>query len=125
MVRRHMAGCSQDWMQCDDPLCGLKTRQISVVGPTCLNRGCNGTLRPVYSSSKLHTQLKYIATKFDQDHVISRLRMGDHVTKKELMKNLTARDKMILLELHEMANAFLDKSNYNWVESSFFQALFG
>jgi len=125
MVRRHMAGCSQDWMQCDDPLCGLKTRQMSVVGPTCLNRGCNGTLRPVYSSSKLHTQLKYIATKFDQDHAISRLRMGDHVTKKELMKNLTARDKMILLELHEMANAFLDKSNYNWVESSFFQALFG
>jgi hypothetical protein len=70
-------------------------------------------------------QLKHIATKFDQNHAISYLNMGDLITEKELMKNLTNWEKMILLELYGMVNVFLDQSNYNWVESSFFQVLFG
>jgi DNA polymerase alpha subunit A len=105
---------------CDDPSCGLVTRQISVLG-CCLARGCTGKLRVLVSERSLHTQLTYLKSLFDISHAVKK---HSDVPKVELMKYLSKQDKICLDELHETANRFLSDSAYNWIEPSLWQRLF-
>jgi DNA polymerase alpha subunit A len=41
-IRRAIAKYYQGWLICGDPICGHKTREMSVYGRQCLRPGCQG-----------------------------------------------------------------------------------
>lgn len=47
------------WMQCDEPECGLLTRQPRVYEGLCCRDGCKGTLRSLRSAQLVYQQLLY------------------------------------------------------------------
>lgn len=113
-------------VRCDDPMCGLETKQISVCEGCCLKAGCNGRMKLVYSESALQTQLKYLDSLFDIDHACKQLsKTKATVTEKEVLKNLRKDDKKAFKLLHGFTSDSLNKSGYNWVTNQFFQTLFG
>jgi len=52
------------WLVCDDPSCGQRTMQQSVMGYKCSDR-CHGRMKQEYDDAQLHTQLKYLEYLFD------------------------------------------------------------
>mmetsp|Transcript_9013 Transcript_9013/g.19030 ORF Transcript_9013/g.19030 Transcript_9013/m.19030 type:complete len:1210 (+) Transcript_9013:3-3632(+) len=116
-------------MRCDDPMCGLETRQLSVFEGCCLKPGCNGRMKTVYTESSLQTQLKYFDSLFDITHAFKQLdklpKTSASLTEKEIMKSLAKEDKEAFQLLHGVSSHSLDKSGYNWVDGQFFQKLFG
>ena len=111
-------------IKCDDPTCGLETRQLSVLGGVCLARGCTGTMRPKYSEHMFHTQLKYLDTLFDMNHASEQFEKNNEGSKKELMQSIAPLDKKTFALLHEVTHQFLDKNAYNWVAPSLWKSLF-
>ena len=75
--RQHVKRYYDAWMKCDDPACGVRSRQLRVKpdgrGQACVLRGCRGTMRPEYDSPELFTQLKYFSTLFDVPHARKRV----------------------------------------------------
>lgn len=117
----------QGVMKCDDPACGLKTRQLSVNGAVCLNRGCNGTMTPLVHERSLQTQLKYLECLFDVDHVTEQLvdnNLSLGSNQKDLLSMMAEHDKVIANELHRFAKDNIEDCSYNWVPSPFWQ-IFG
>jgi DNA polymerase alpha subunit A len=113
-------------IKCDDPLCGLETRQLSVVGGVCLRRGCNGQMHPTMSDRQMQAQLKYFECLFDVDHVCEQIeRKKTHGTKKELFQSMSKWDKAVYAELTENARNLLGQCSYNWIAPSFWQSMFG
>jgi DNA polymerase alpha subunit A len=113
-------------IKCDDPLCGLETRQLSVVGGVCLRRGCNGQMHPTMSDRQMQAQLKYFECLFDVDHVCEQIeRKKTHGTKKELLQSIAKWDKAVYAELTENARSLLGQCSYNWIAPSFWQSMFG
>ncbi|KAG7347959.1 B family DNA polymerase [Nitzschia inconspicua] len=113
-------------VKCDDPACGLETRQLSVNGGVCLNRGCNGRMSSKVSEHALQTQLKYFECLWNIDHVTQQL--SDTVvlgTKQELTSMISKTDKKIAAHLHQAANEFVQDCAYNWIAPSFWQSIFG
>lgn len=112
--------------KCDDPACGLKTRQLSVNGGICLNRGCNGRMAPIVNERSLQTQLKYFECLFDIRHVCSQLAAKEvYGTEGELQKYLSKTDRSISNEICEMAKQNVKECGYNWIAPSFWQSMFG
>lgn len=112
--------------RCDDPMCDLETRQVSVYEGCCLKAGCNGRMRTVYTESSLQTQLKYLDSLFDMTHAKKQLEgSGSTITEKEVDKSISREDKDAFAMLHGFSGHSLNKSGYNWVSGSFFQTLFG
>ncbi|KAL9187656.1 hypothetical protein ACHAXT_006034 [Thalassiosira profunda] len=113
-------------VRCDDPMCGLETRQLSVYEGCCLKPGCNGRMKTVYTESALQAQLKYYDSLFDLDHACKQLRMAPGaLSEKEVVKSLANEDKEAFQLLHGFSSHSLNKSGYNWVSGQFFRALFG
>jgi DNA polymerase alpha subunit A len=115
-------------LRCDDPMCGLETRQLSVCEDCCLKPGCNGRLKTVYTESALQTQLKYFNSLFDISHALKQHRKSPHastITEKEITESIGAKDKEAFQLLHGYSSHSLNKSGYNWVSGQFFQTLFG
>ena len=113
-------------VRCDDPMCGLETRQLSVCEGCCLKAGCNGRMKLVFSESALQTQLKYLDSLFDIEHACKQLsKSKTSVTEKEVQNNLRKDDKNAFKLLHGFTSESLNKSGYNWVTNQFFQTLFG
>ena len=72
MIRKHIALYYAGWLVCDDPACGITTRQISVYGKRCIgNSGramdCKGVMRYRYNDKQLYNQLLYFQSIFDVD----------------------------------------------------------
>lgn len=114
-------------LRCDDPACSEETRQLSVAGNICLQRGCTGKMHPTFSERSLHTQLKYLDSLFDISHACDQLeqKKSTLMTKPEMLKMVSKYDKESMGELHEHANKYLKGSAFNWIGPSFFQSLFG
>jgi len=116
-------------VRCDDPMCGLETRQLSVVEGCCLKAGCNGRMKAVYTEAALQTQLKYFDSLFDIGHAFKQLertpQTAGSLTEKEVAKSLAAEDKEVFRLLHGVSSRSLNRSGYNWVDGQFFQTLFG
>ena len=53
---------------CDDPTCGRKTRQQSVMKNMC--SACRGVVLPEYSEAQLHCQIKYLESLFDASRAL-------------------------------------------------------
>ena len=120
LIRLKMQEYYAGVVQCDDPICGLKTRQVSVAC-NCLARGCNGKMRSLVTERTLYTQLKYLDSLFDFSHAVEQ---HSKIPKLELLKALSKHDKVCFEELHGMTNGFLQQSAYNWIEPSLWRRLF-
>lgn len=115
-------------VRCDDPICSLETRQLSVCEDCCLKPGCNGRLKTVYTESALQTQLKFFNTLFDISHTLKQHKKSPHasnITEKEIAESIGAIDKEVFQLLHGYSSHSLNKSGYNWVSGQFFQNRFG
>lgn len=128
LKKKHQRMYYDGLVRCDDPMCNLETRQLSVYEGCCLKPGCNGRMKNVYSESALQTQLKYLDSLFDINHACKQLKKAPQtasLTEKEVMKTLMKEDKEAFQLLHGFSSHSLNKSGYNWVRGNFFQALFG
>lgn len=113
-------------VKCDDPICGLETRQLSVCGGVCLHRGCSGRMTQVFEERTLQTQLKYLECLFDKDHVCKQLAAkGVYGTQKDLEKYISKTDGIMSDELCRMAKENVEECAYNWIAPSFWRSMFG
>ena len=113
-------------IKCDDPLCGLETRQLSVVGGVCLRRGCNGQMRSLVDERSLHTQLKYLECLFDRKHACKQFeRRGIFGSEIELEKSIPRYDQAVYDEICNMARKAVDSSAFNWISPNFWTSMFG
>lgn len=135
MKKKHQRLYYDGWVRCDDPMCGLETRQLSVFEGCCLKQGCNGRMKSVYTESALQTQLKYFDSLFDVSHAIKQQRRSvrspaqDLISIEKEIKEITLdvgdEDMKAFQVLHGFSSHSLSKSGYNWVGAQFFQTLFG
>ena len=111
-------------VSCDDPMCGLETRQLSVYEGCCLKQHCNGRVKTVYDEGSLQTQLKYFDSLFDIDHARKQHMKSDALlTEKEFLRNV--QDKDVFKLLHDNSSNSLKNNAYNWVDmESFCQKVF-
>jgi DNA polymerase alpha subunit A len=111
-------------VRCDEPGCGLETRQLSVAGGICLRRGCNGKMFSVDSERDVHTHLKYLECLFNVDHVCEQLEKKKAFGRKvDLVKNISKHDRTTFDELHKDAKKFLESSAYNFINPAFWKGL--
>ena len=111
---------------CDEPGCGLETRQLLFADGMCLHHGCNGQMLSVESERSVHTHLKYLETLFSMDHACEQLEKNnkDYGCKANLIKKISKHDCTTFEELHNAAKRFLESSAFNWISSSFWKDLF-
>merc|ERR1712087_952456 len=101
-------------VRCDDPMCRLETRQLSVFEGCCLKPGCNGRMRTVYTESALQTQLKYFDSLFDINHAFKQLKKSPQqtaassLTEKEITKSLAKEDMDAFRLLHGFSSQSLN-----------------
>jgi DNA polymerase alpha subunit A len=126
LVRQQLQDYYQGVIKCDDPACGLETRQLSVNGGVCLNRGCNGRMASMVKERSLQTQLKYFECLFDADHVCQQLEgKGTYGSKHDLEKYISKADRVVAGELRRIAKENVEECAYNWIVPSFWQSMFG
>lgn len=123
-LQAYYSGC----VKCDDPACGLETRQLSVNGGVCLARGCNGRMASMVTERSIQTQLKYFECLFDVDHATKQLVDNKHnfgSNQKELASMIARTDKMMARELCRVSKENMSECSYNWIAPSFWQNVFG
>lgn len=64
-IRAYISHYYEGVVTCDDPTCGMTTKQVSVYGKRCLNNGCKGVMKYKYSDKSLYNQLLYFDSLFD------------------------------------------------------------
>ncbi len=69
-IRQHTSRYYANWLVCDDPACGNRTRTMRVYGHRCLGprglgTGCTGRMVPEYGEKALYEQLLYLQALFD------------------------------------------------------------
>ena len=106
-------------IRCDEPMCGLETRQLSVQGGVCLRRGCNGRMHSICTERAVYTQLKYLETLFDINHASEQNK--SYGKPKDVLKLVSADGKKIFPQLHQRSKTYLSSSAFNWISSSFWQ----
>lgn len=129
-IRAHTAQYYSGWLICDEAMCNLRTRQMSVYGHRCLGprglaHGCTGKMTFEYSEKALYNQLLFLQRLFDADKGIEVL------AKKPLVGAGEQREKeKVLLEMNrgrwetcrKVVDGYLDKSGWGWVSMD---SLFG
>lgn len=113
----------EGWVRCDEPSCGLETRQLSVVGPVCLNRGCTGQMIPLDSEREVHTHLTYLEALFDSEHASEQLELKKVGKKQDLLKGIAKHDRSTFDDLHRNAKRALNASAYNWISPQLWKGL--
>jgi len=116
-IRQHIARYYAAWLVCDDPSCGIRTRQMSVYGHRCLGSkgtglGCLGRMHFEYTEKMLYNQLLYLCKMFDVDKA-----------KKDMEKMPTEKTK-VLAEVNrdrfetvgDVIRAYLEKNGRQWVQ---------
>jgi DNA polymerase alpha subunit A len=119
-VRRRTCQYYQGRVRCDEPSCGLVTRQLSVAGSICLRRGCHGKMIALDGERDVHTHLKYLERLFDIEHAREQLK------KKSFSKDdlaISKLDESTFKELHAVAKHHLDSNAYNFIKPIFWRGL--
>lgn len=111
--------------RCDEPGCGLETRQLSVAGGLCLRRGCNGKMAPIVTERAVYTHLKYLESLFSLDHASGQLvKKKLYGTKKDILSSISKHDKATFEELHSNAKEIMAQCAFNWISPSCWGQLF-
>jgi DNA polymerase alpha subunit A len=123
-IKQHLALYYQGWLICDDPACGLRTRQMSVYGHRCLSLkglgyGCSGRMKLEYSEKMMYNQLLYFSNLFDVDKAKAQ-------AKKDLqnVETETKQKTDVLVECNrerfatskDVARSYLDRNGRQWVQ---------
>jgi len=110
--------------RCDEPSCGLETRQQSVAGACCLRRGCTGTMVSVETERDVYTHLKYLETLFDVEHAADQLDEKKLYGRKvDILKLLSKHDRAAFEELHRISKKYLANDAFNWITPSLWNKL--
>jgi DNA polymerase alpha subunit A len=126
LIRDQLEKYYEGVIKCDDPACGLETRQLSVNGGVCLNRGCSGRMSSMVSERALQTQLMYFVCLWDIDHVTRELDdSSKYGAKQDIVRVINDTDRKIALHLCESAREKVQECAYNWIAPSFWQDVFG
>lgn len=128
-IRRHTSRYYSSWLICDDPACGMRTRQMSVYGSRCLGpkglaHGCSGRMRFEYSEKALYNQLLYLQGMFDTDKSLEKLNKPGVVKleESEKLKILAGMNRERFGICWEVVKGYLDRSGWGWVSMD---SLFG
>jgi len=124
-VRALLARYYEGWLACDDPSCGLRTRQISVYGHRCLGskglaRGCLGKMRWELGEKAVWNQLVLWERAFD----VERAKTGGGVKGDEGGRGDDKDKVAVLAEVNRerfetvrgVVKGYLDKSGRQWVD---------
>ncbi|KIW08526.1 uncharacterized protein PV09_01416 [Verruconis gallopava] len=131
-IRQHTARFYANFLVCDDPSCGIRTRQMSVYGHRCLGpkglgHGCLGKMHAEYTEKMLYNQLLFLSRLFDVDNAREK-------AEKEAREGRIASEKKekicVLAEVNRerwevvrnVVKAHLDKNGRQWVQMD---SLFG
>lgn len=121
--RKYYEGC----IRCDEPMCGLETRQLSVHGGVCLRRGCNGRMQPICTERSIHTHLKYLETLFDASHkgkqLIEKKKIGYTDYEKLVKDKLPKQTRAAFKDLHARSQKLMGSSAFNWISPHFWRAM--
>ena len=128
-IRQHTARYYSAWLICDDPACGMRTRQMSVYGHRCLGPkglayGCSGRMTFEYSEKALYNQLLYLQSIFDVDKSLEKMDKPGAVKMEEgeKVKILGGMNRERFGMCGDVVKAYLDKSGWRWVSMD---SLFG
>lgn len=128
-IRRHTSRYYSGWLICDDPACGMRTRQMSVYGRRCLGPkglayGCSGRMAFEYSEKALYNQLLYLQGIFDVDKSLEKMNRPAAVKIEdgEKKKILAGMNRERFEICWGAVKAYLDKSGWGWVSMD---SLFG
>lgn len=129
---------------CDDPTCGLRSRQQSVIKNMC--SGCRGVVFQEYTEAQLHNQIKYLESLFDVDRKVSSntsleekcefvffyyttidefLLAFFRVMRENLIKGIPKKMLLVLTTLRDHIAHVVNGNAYNWIRPSLWTALFG
>ena len=115
--RRHVGAYYSGWLRCDDPSCGIRTKQVTVWGGACLSGGCQGVMRPEQAESAVYTQLKYAQSIFASKHAKSCCaREGATATDRAEVGKLCG-------ILSSQTTMDVESNAYNWISSGMFGVL--
>lgn len=133
-IRRHTARYYSAWLVCDDPACGMRTRQMSVYGHRCLGPrglayGCSGRMTFEYSEKALYNQLLYLQGVFDVDKALEKMNATGGMVKKEgeyerkeKAKILAGMNRERFAVCGDVVRGYLERSGWGWVSMD---SLFG
>ena len=123
-IRQHTAKYYSGWLVCDDPACGMRTRQMSVYGSRCLGpkglaHGCAGRMAFEYSEKAMYNQLLYLQSLFDVEKSIEKMGKpgiaGVKTEESEKTKVLAGMNRERFSVCWNVVKAYLDKSGWGWV----------
>ena len=127
-IRKHTAKYYDAWLVCDDPACGMRTRQMSVHGRRCLGPqglayGCAGRMKFEYSEKSLYNQLLYFQSLFDVDKSVEKLAAGGmKMEESEKLKIAAGMNRGRFGVCWAVVKGYLDRSGWGWVNMD---SLFG
>ena len=131
LIRKYVYKHGRHEMICEDPACSLSTRQLSVSGSVCLQRGCKANMKPVYSAQALDTQMKYFKSLFDISHCYKQYKNAcissnnnSFLSLSEVKKALSGDDQAVADAICARLSVTMAKSAYNMVDKHFFRRLF-
>jgi DNA polymerase alpha subunit A len=126
-VRQHIARYYANWLVCDDPACGNRTRQMSVYGHRCLGPkglgyGCLGKMHPEFSEKMLYNQLLYLSGLFDVEKAkkAATSDLGDE--NKENIGVMVELNRERFETVRDVVKGYLDSNGRQWVQMD---SLFG
>jgi DNA polymerase alpha subunit A len=110
------------WLTCDDPSCGIRSRQISVYGHRCLGpkgraEGCLGRMNFEYSEKRLYNQLLYFAGLWDVEKAKERARREKEFEDvKERVVVLAEGNREVFGVVKGVVEGYLRKCGRQWVD---------
>lgn len=130
-IRRHTSRYYAAHLVCDDPACGMRTRQMSVYGRRCLGPkglayGCSGRMSFEYSEKALYNQLLYLQGLFDVDKSLEKMGKpgvaGVKTEESKKVRVLAGMNRERFGVCGEVVKGYLDRSGWGWVSM---EGLFG
>lgn len=125
-IRQHIARYYANWLICDDPSCGQRTRQVSVYGHRCLGpkglgHGCLGRMQQEYTEKMLYNQLLYLSSVFDVDRAREKIEKDGREgavggEKKERVKILAECNRERFDTVRGVVRGYLERNGRQWVQ---------
>jgi len=132
--RRQIINYYNGWLKCDDPGCGVRSRQLSLRpdghGQACVIPGCRGTMTPEVTGSDLYEGLKYYSTLLNVPRAHKRLaefnrRQKQDSSKLKMQLPSKKEELKVWHSLKNEATGSLGRSGYFVIKPSLWSYVFG
>ncbi|KAF2424907.1 hypothetical protein EJ08DRAFT_407315 [Tothia fuscella] len=125
-IRQHISRYYSNTLTCDDPSCGIRTRQISVYGHRCLGpkglgHGCLGKMQQDYTEKMLYHQLLYLSSVFDVDRAREKVEKefregGVGEERKEKVIVVAECNRVRFGTVKGVVEGYLERNGRQWVQ---------